>query len=97
MILNGDTLIEPEIARRVLAARPAPVMVTSDRKSHYDSDDMKVANDGELLRAIGKPLPMRSEGRRVGKVCGSKCRSRWSPEHKNKQSNKRRAHLEQKL
>src|SRR3546814_7730720 len=67
MILNGDTLIEPEIARRVLAARPAPVTVTIDRKSHYDSDDMKVETDGELLRAIGKTLPMSTvDGESIG-------------------------------
>src|SRR3546814_16998013 len=28
---------------------------------------------------------MRSEERRVGKECGSTCRSRWSPYHKKKQ------------
>src|SRR3546814_596771 len=67
MILNGDTLIEPEIARRVLAARPAPVTVTIDRKSHYDSDDMKVETDGELLRAIGKTQPMSTvDGESIG-------------------------------
>src|SRR3546814_11835406 len=27
------------------------------------------------------PTPIRSEERRVGKECVSKCRSRWSPEH----------------
>src|SRR3546814_12434297 len=26
-------------------------------------------------------LPRRSEERRVGKECGSTCRSRWSPDH----------------
>src|SRR3546814_18388910 len=72
MILNGDTLIEPEIARRVLAARPAPVEVTLDRKSHYDSDDMKGETAGEQLRAIGKRPPMstgkveRAQGARGG-------------------------------
>src|SRR3546814_12912230 len=31
---------------------------------------------GEAVRAV-----MRSEERRVGKECGSTCRSRWSPYH----------------
>src|SRR3546814_17249423 len=31
---------------------------------------------------------VRSEERRVGKECVSKCRSRWSPYHKKKKSNK---------
>lgn len=67
LILNGDTLIEPEIAQRLLAAPSAPVTVTIDRKSHYDSDDMKVETDGELLRAVGKTLPMSTvDGESIG-------------------------------
>ena len=58
LILNGDTLIEPEIARRVLAdPATAPITVTIDRKAEYDSDDMKVRSDGDRLLAIGKTLP----------------------------------------
>ena len=57
LILNGDTLFEPEIARRLLGAPPAPITVTIDRKSGYDADDMKVSGQGDRLRAIGKTLP----------------------------------------
>lgn len=57
LILNGDTLFEPEIARRLLAAAPAPITVTIDRKPGYDADDMKVCVQGERLVAIGKTLP----------------------------------------
>jgi choline kinase len=57
LILNGDTLFEPEIARRLLAAPAAPITVTIDRKAGYDADDMKVATRGERLAAIGKTLP----------------------------------------
>lgn len=56
LILNGDTLIEPDIARRLLAAPDAPITVTIDRKPSYDSDDMKVHTEGEQLQAIGKTL-----------------------------------------
>lgn len=56
LILNGDTLIEPAIAERLLAAPPAPVTVTIDRKPGYDADDMKVHCEGSALRAIGKTL-----------------------------------------
>ncbi|EIT69410.1 MULTISPECIES: NTP transferase domain-containing protein [Hydrocarboniphaga] len=56
LILNGDTLIEPEIARRLLAAPDAPITVTIDRKPSYDSDDMKVHTEGSQLQAIGKTL-----------------------------------------
>jgi choline kinase len=57
LILNGDTLFEPEVARRLLAAPAAPITVTIDRKSGYDADDMKVCGQGERLIAIGKTLP----------------------------------------
>ncbi len=56
LILNGDTLLEPEIARRLLAAPPASIRVTIDRKPGYDADDMKVRTEGERLAAIGKTL-----------------------------------------
>ena len=58
LILNGDTLFEPEIARRLLAAPAAPITVTIDRKPRYDEDDMKVTTVADSLRAIGKKLPM---------------------------------------
>ncbi|NKF23313.1 NTP transferase domain-containing protein [Solimonas marina] len=58
LILNGDTLIEPEIAMRLLSAPAAPVTVTIDRKGDYDADDMKVQTEDGQLRAIGKTLPM---------------------------------------
>ncbi|MBP6224504.1 MAG: NTP transferase domain-containing protein, partial [Rhizobacter sp.] len=56
LILNGDTLFEPDIAGRLIAAASAPITVTIDRKPNYDSDDMKVETDGVHLRAIGKTL-----------------------------------------
>jgi choline kinase len=57
LILNGDTLFDPDIARRLLAAADAPITVTIDRKASYDDDDMKVIAEGDHLRAIGKKLP----------------------------------------
>ena len=57
LILNGDTLFEPSIAKRLLAAPDAPITVTIDRKPGYDDDDMKVSVEGDRLRAIGKKLP----------------------------------------
>lgn len=59
LILNGDTLFEPEIARRLLAQATAPITVTIDAKDDYDADDMKVRTDaaGRLLD-IGKTLPL---------------------------------------
>jgi len=58
LLLNGDTLFEPEIATRLLEAPPAPITLTISRKAVYDSDDMKVSDaDGRLL-AVGKTLAM---------------------------------------
>ena len=58
MILNGDTLFEPAIAKRLISAPDAPITVTVDRKDDgvYDSDDMKVLTEGDALRAIGKTI-----------------------------------------
>jgi choline kinase len=67
LILNGDTLFEPAVARRLLAARDAPITVTIDRKAAYDDDDMKVATRGDELMAIGKKLPAeRVTGESIG-------------------------------
>ncbi|MFV3077537.1 NTP transferase domain-containing protein [Niveispirillum fermenti] len=59
LILNGDTLFEPEIARRLLSAGGAAITVTIDAKDGYDADDMKVCvgADGRLSQ-IGKTLPL---------------------------------------
>lgn len=56
LLLNGDTLFEPAIAERLIAAPAAPITVTIDRKDGYDADDMKVLTEGLSLRAIGKTI-----------------------------------------
>src|SRR3546814_11393127 len=37
--------------------------------------------DGDRPRDVGGSVGKRSEERRVGKECGSTCRSRWTPSH----------------
>ena len=67
MLLNGDTLFEPAVPHRLLAAPDAPVTVTIDRKPAYDADDMKVTLDGARLLAIGKALPPgETDGESIG-------------------------------
>jgi choline kinase len=67
VLLNGDTLFEPEVLRRLLASPEAQVTVTIDRKAHYDADDMKVSTDGDVLRDIGKSLdPEVVDGESIG-------------------------------
>lgn len=56
IILNGDTLVSPEIVGRLIAGATAPITVTIDVKDDYDLDDMKVQRDGARLLQIGKRL-----------------------------------------
>jgi choline kinase len=68
ILLNGDTVFEDELSRRVLEAPDAPITVTIDRKLEYDADDMKVTLDTDgRLRAIGKKLPLHTvDGESIG-------------------------------
>lgn len=59
LVLNGDTLVSEEIVARVQQGADWPVAVTVDVKDGYDSDDMKVAREGDddgRLVHIGKTL-----------------------------------------
>jgi choline kinase len=68
LLLNGDTLFEPEIASRVLEQAQAPISVTIDRKESYDSDDMKILRDGDRLTSIGKTLELPVDGESIGMI-----------------------------
>ena len=68
ILLNGDTVFEDGLLRRVLDAPQEPIAVTVDRKPEYDADDMKVTldTDGRLI-AIGKKLPLHTvDGESIG-------------------------------
>lgn len=56
LLINGDTLIEPALAKKVVQSPQNNIQVTIDKKPEYDSDDMKVSLDGSVLTAIGKTL-----------------------------------------
>ena len=56
LLINGDTLFEDALLDAVLAAPPAAVSVTIDKKPAYDEDDMKVTLRGTQLVGIGKTL-----------------------------------------
>lgn len=67
IILNGDTLFEPTVARRLLASAEAPLTLAVNVKGEYDDDDMKVsfrssdlfsATETQLV-AVGKTLDAR--------------------------------------
>lgn len=68
LLLNGDTLFEPEIALRLLDRATAPITVTIDSKGTYDADDMKIRRDGDRLTAIGKTLETPVDGEAIGMI-----------------------------
>jgi choline kinase len=68
LLLNGDTLFEPEIVSRVLEQATAQISVTIDSKDAYDSDDMKICRDGDRLTAIGKTLELPVDGEAIGMI-----------------------------
>lgn len=67
LLLNGDTLFDPEVVAALRREASTPVTVTIDRKARYDADDMKVALDGARLVRIGKTLPSETiDGESIG-------------------------------
>lgn len=70
VLVNGDTLFEPDVLRRLADSPLAPATVTIDRKSAYDADDVKVALDENRVTAIGKGLPDEQvDGESIGLLC----------------------------
>ncbi len=69
ILLNGDTLFEAAVLRRLLQAPVRPVTVVTHKKPHYDADDMKVALEGQRLVRIGKDLPLdQVDGESIGMI-----------------------------
>lgn len=67
LLVNGDTLFDRAIPARLLGTSRHPVTLTIDRKPAYDSDDMKVALDGDRLAEVGKQLAAeRPDGESIG-------------------------------
>jgi len=67
LLLNGDTLFQPEIMTRLLQSPKAPITLTIDKKADYDSDDMKVKLAGTQLLDVGKTLePEDTHGESIG-------------------------------
>jgi len=56
VLLNGDTLFESAVLRRLMNAPVQPVTVVTHKKPYYDADDMKVSLRGDRLVNIGKKL-----------------------------------------
>ena len=57
VIINGDTMFEPEVYRRLLSSEEKhPITLVTNTKPAYDSDDMKVITAGLELKRVGKKL-----------------------------------------
>ncbi len=69
ILLNGDTLFEAAVLKRLLSAPENPVTVVVNRKENYDADDMKVEMEGSRLVRIGKQLPLENvKGESIGMI-----------------------------
>jgi choline kinase len=69
ILINGDTLFEAAVVKRLLESESHPVTVVVSHKSQYDDDDMKVELDGRRLVRIGKDLlPDQIDGESIGMI-----------------------------
>ena len=69
VLLNGDTLFEAAVLKRLLGTEHHPVTVAINHKKQYDDDDMKVELDGQRLVKIGKGLlPDQVHGESIGMI-----------------------------
>ncbi len=69
LLLNGDTLFEAAVLRRLLDAPARPVTLATDHKARYDDDDMKVSLHDRRLVAVGKDLaPEHRHGEAIGMI-----------------------------
>lgn len=69
VLLNGDTLFEAAVLKRLLETDDRPVTVVVSQKNEYDADDMKVELDGCQLVKIGKDLiPDQVDGESIGMI-----------------------------
>lgn len=68
LLLNGDTIFEPAVLRRLLSAPYAPITLVVNGKARYDADDMKVSlGKGGRIQAISKGLELdRTDGESIG-------------------------------
>jgi choline kinase len=67
LLLNGDTLFDPVVVRRLCSGDQAPVAVAVATKASYDADDMKVTTAAGRLLRVGKGLPANEvDGEAIG-------------------------------
>ena len=69
ILLNGDTLFETAVLKRLLESSDRPATVVVNHKNMYDVDDMKVEMEGRRLVRIGKNIAHdRAQGESIGMI-----------------------------
>ena len=69
ILLNGDTLFEAAVLKKLLTSPASPITVTINHKDRYDADDMKVSLDQNQLIRIGKKLSTEeTHGESIGMI-----------------------------
>ena len=70
MIVNGDTMFTPTVAKQLLAEAHGPITLAVSQKPRYDADDMKVIRENSRLLQVGKSLAMADvNGESIGMMC----------------------------
>ena len=54
VLINGDDVFDPAILSKLLATDTHDIVVSIDKKGHYDEDDMKVVIENDKVVAINK-------------------------------------------
>ena len=69
ILLNGDTLFETAVLKRLFESPDRPATVVVNHKDMYDVDDMKVEMEGCRLVRIGKNIVQnRAQGESIGMI-----------------------------
>ena len=76
-IIDG---VSPAVGERIVEIGPGRGALTWDLLRRAQALDV-IEIDRDLAQSLKEDPRARSEERRVGKECPSKCRSRWSPYH----------------
>src|SRR3546814_14946133 len=81
MFTDPGSAHSPDTALAALKRRELVSTASVDGPTWFLVDVPSEPKLGESAIDIPSRLTQRSEERRVGKECGSTCRSRWSPDH----------------
>ncbi len=71
MLINGDTLFEAAVARRLLENKSHdPITLVTDCKDIYDDDDMKIIVENSRIVKVGKTIDRsKVDAESIGMMC----------------------------